>query len=87
MENNKTNNIKVTGVTNVTEETQKPRTQGFTQKTLKAWTDQNTRIKQDNLLTEEECLVNFLFYSFPSVSFTLAYSEVFLVRINMMKIK
>ena len=55
MENNKTNNIKVTGVTNVTEETQKPRTQGFTQKTLKAWTDQNTRIKQDNLLTEEEC--------------------------------
>lgn len=31
------------------------RKQGFAQKTLKAWSDQNTRIKQDNLLTEEEC--------------------------------
>ena len=37
MENNKTNNIKVTGATNVTEEVQKTKEQGVTLKTLQAW--------------------------------------------------
>ena len=55
MENNKTNNIKVTGATNVTEEVQKTKEQGVTLKTLQAWMRQNQKIKKQNLLTEEEC--------------------------------
>lgn len=50
MENNKTKDIEVTGVTQVT-----VKKQGVTQKTLKAWLEQGKKIREEKLIAKEAC--------------------------------